>query len=466
MPVSEPHSDYKKAINSWELVGDCVEGEATIKREKTAYLPKPNPTDFSNENQARYNAYLQRASFQNVTARTKNTLLGAAFRKEPITGKIPTLIEYLIESSTIDQLPLLNLLKKSVGEVLEKGRYGILVEYPPADSGLTKAEVEELGLRAFLAPYEAENIINWRMTDGRLTLVVLQEKRIGEDDGFTVTEEPQFRVLRLIEGIYSQQIYNEKGEPLGNPVIPVKSDGSQWGEIPFAFMGSENNDADVDTAPLYDMAIVNIAHYRNSADYEESLFLVGQPTPVVSGLSQGWVDDNMKGGLHIGSRAVISLPVGASASLLQAGANTMPMEGMEHKEKQMVALGARLIQPQGQPETAAAVRIKYTADNSVLSGVVDNVEDAIRWALQWAGEYMGVDPATVDIELNKTFFEEGIDPAVLTGLVPLLDRRAISIPVARDHLRKTGLIAEGKTDEEIDAEIEASNPIGGTGGVV
>ena len=462
MPVSKPHSDYDKAVKSWILVADCVEGEAAIKRAGTAYLPKPNQTDASAENQARYNAYTQRASFQNVTARTKNTLLGAAFRKEP-KPDIPDLINYILESSTKNKLPLLNLLKKSVGEVLEKGRYGILVEYPPADKNLTKAEVEKAGLRAHLAPYEAEDIINWRMAKGRLTLVVLQETRSIEDDGFTETKEIQYRVLRLVEGVYSQQLYDKGGEPLGLPVMPLKADGKKWDEIPFAFMGAENNDADIDTAPLYDMAIVNIAHYRNSADYEESLFLVGQPTPVIAGLDQGWVDENMNGGLHIGSRAVISLPKGADAKLLQAGANTMPMEGMEHKEKQMVALGARLIQPSGGVETAYAAKVKYSADSSVLAGVVDNVEDAMRWALRWVAEYMGADPIKVEIELNKIFFEDGIDPQVLTGLVPLIDRGAISIPVAREHLRKTGLIAEGKTDEEIDAEIEAANPIGGTG---
>lgn len=458
MPVSQPHPDYKDNVKSWELVGDCVAGEATIKRKTTTYLPKPNPTDKSDENTARYNAYLQRASFENVTSRTKSTLLGAAFRKEP-APELPTLIEYIIEASTIDKLPLLNFLKKSVGEVLEKGRFGILVEYPPADSNLTKQQVVDLGLRAYLSPYEAEDIINWRMTDGKLTLVVLKELNSTDDDGFTETTEIQHRVLSLVDGIYSQQLYGQDDKPIGDTITPVNADGKTWDVIPFAFMGAENNDADVDNAPLYDMAIVNIAHFRNSADYEESLFLVGQPTPIISGLTQSWVDDNMKDGLHIGSRAVILLPKDGKAELMQAEPNSMPLEGMEHKEKQMVALGARLIQPSGGVETAYAAKVKYSADSSVLAGVVDNVEDGIRRSLGWVAEYMGASPEEIKIELNKVFFEEGIDPQVLTGLVPLIDRRAISIPVAREHLRKTGLIAEGKTDEEIDAEIEAASPI-------
>lgn len=462
MTVKQPHAEYSDKIKSWDLVSDCVEGEDAIKKGETKYLPKPNPTDPSGENKARYSAYLQRASFENVTGRTKNTLLGAAFRKEPIPT-IPDLIKYILESATRGNLPLLNLLKKSVGEVLEKGRFGMLVDYPRVEGELTKADVDESGAKAFLAPYEAEHIINWRMTTGKLTLVVLKETRSTGDDGFTETTEIMYRVLKLKDGIYSQQLFDQDEKVLAEAVEPLKADGTKWNKIPFVFMGSENNDADVDTAPLYDMAIVNIAHYRNSADYEESLFLVGQPTPVVTGLTAQWAEDHIKGGLQVGSRAVINLPQGADAKLLQAEANSMPLEGMKHKEKQMVALGARLIQEADQPETAFAARLKYSADNSVLSGVVDNVEDGIRWALQWVAEFMGVSPDLVEIELSKTFFEEGIDPQVLTGLIPLLDRGAISIPVAREHLRKTSLIAENKTDEEIDAEIEAANPIGGTG---
>ena len=56
--------------------------------------------------------------------------------------------------------------------------------------------------------------------------------------------------------------------------------------IPFIFCGALNNSPDVDKSPVYDIAEVNIAHYRNSADYEESCFIAGQATPVLTGLTQ------------------------------------------------------------------------------------------------------------------------------------------------------------------------------------
>lgn len=46
----------------------------------------------------------------------------------------------------------------------------------------------------------------------------------------------------------------------------------------------ENNNPYPDNAIMYDLATLNISHYRNSADYEETMFVVGQATLFVSGL--------------------------------------------------------------------------------------------------------------------------------------------------------------------------------------
>ena len=59
---------------------------------------------------------------------------------------------------------------------------------------------------------------------------------------------------------------------------------------------------------MYDLAVLNIAHYRNSADYEESCFVTGQPTVWASGLTEAWVEDVLKGELRLGSFGGIPLP--------------------------------------------------------------------------------------------------------------------------------------------------------------
>ena len=83
-------------------------------------------------------------------------------------------------------------------------------------------------------------------------------------------------------------------------------------EIPFTFVGAQNNDPSIDESPLYDIAMINLGHYRNSADYEESVFWCGQAQPWISGLDEQWRDWMEKNGVYVGSRAPMMLPVGLS----------------------------------------------------------------------------------------------------------------------------------------------------------
>jgi len=105
----------------------------------------------------------------------------------------------------------------------------------------------------------------------------------------------------LRDGVYVQNLYDENGDLVmyagGPDIYPRQSDGSLWDEIPFSFIGSINNDETIDKAPLYDIAEINISHYRNSADYEESSFLLDSLPLLFSGLTQSWVDQNMSHGI-------------------------------------------------------------------------------------------------------------------------------------------------------------------------
>jgi hypothetical protein len=146
------------------------------------------------------------------------------------------------------------------------------------------------------------------------------------------------------------------------------------------FIGSENNDANPDNPNMYDLASLNIAHYRNSADYEEACYIVGQPTPVLTGLTEQWYKDILGGCVNFGSRGGIPLPVGASADLLQASENTMIKEAMEIKERQMVALGAKLVEQKQVQRTAFETKVEATSEGSILSSSAKNVSNAFVWA--------------------------------------------------------------------------------------
>jgi hypothetical protein len=484
MPVTDTHKLYDKRLPDWLLVRDCVAGSSAIKARAdsgastttttgrgnamsslagTRYLPPPNADDFSEENQQRYAAYRKRASFANFTGNTRDGFLGMVFR-QALALNLPTQVEYLTDNATGGGLSLSQLAQDAVGDTLQTGRYGLLTDYPTAPENLTVEQVRRLGLQANILPYVAESIINWRtaVVDGvrRLSLVVLCEPvEVVQDDGFGVVCEKQYRVLMMIEGVYHQQVFNKDSVPITQAITPRKFDGSLWAVIPFQFIGTNNNDETPDKACLYDIAEVNIAHYRNSADFEESSFMVGQPTPWAAGLTQAWVDKAMKGGVMIGSRAVVVLPVGGSFGIAQAEPNQMPSKGMEAKEGQLVKIGANIIRDTSGDMRVDQVKIVHAGRTSKLGTLAGNVQDALTQSVTWALEFMGGEPVDDMVTVNREFFDSRIDPQEILAGVALLDRGLIAKVDVRTRLRKTEWIGATRTDEDIDGELEGESPI-------
>lgn len=335
------------------------------------------------------------------------------------------------------------------------GRAGLLTDYPSTAAPTTRADALAGNIRPTIIRYKPEQIINWRTrTIGSrvmLCLVVLRETYVSDDDGFAETVNEQFRVLRLDleSGNYVVEIHRN-GETGGLAVFetyqPTDGKGLPLKEIPFSFIGAEDNDPDVDRPPLLDIAELNVAHYRNSADYEESAFIVGQPTPVLAGLTKQWVDEALKGRIRFGARGAIPLPVGGSAELLQAEPNTLALEAMQHKEKQMIALGAKLIENTGTQQTATEATIDTVLDNSVLGTAARNVSMAYRKCLNWAWLYMTGevvdDPEVIDYELNTDFAARTLTAQDRQQIVQAWIQNAITWEEMRWNLKRSGVAYE------------------------
>jgi hypothetical protein len=311
-------------------------------------------------------------------------------------------------------------------------------------------------------PYTAEQIINWKLDayGGRklLTLIVLEEDYPDDDDEFGHEKKKQQRILRLSDEGYSQQIYRDE-MPYTEQFFPTKADGSKWFEIPFVFCGSKNNDASIDDAPLADIAEVNLAHYRNSADYEESCFITGQPTLFIThSLSAEQFAEYNPNGIKLGSRAGHVLGETGAATLVQAEANNIVREAMNSKLNEMVAIGARIVTDRGQNETAEGARIRFASENSVLGDVVNNLSEALFTCILWVGEFMGFDGDT-EFYLNTEFYDKSVDPQLIMSMVTLLDREIIGEADIFDRLKSAGLIEPGRTLDMVKSERGLNNPL-------
>lgn len=466
--VSYARDDYAHARSDWMLVDDVCQGARQVKKRGETYLPKPNPLDLSEENKERYLQYKLRAQFFNATGRTLEGLTGTVFVKWPQL-LVPTTMQYVDKNVDGKGLSIYQQSQSALAEVTMKGRIGLFVDYPPTQSSTTKKQQDDEGIRATINTINASSVINWR-TEAfgaitRLSLVVISEDvAVVGDDGFSETYEPQFRVLILKGGMYFVQIWKERRKEQGEgsewymdaEYQPLNGAGKAWHEIPFIFIGAKNNDTSIDKSPLLDLANVNIGHYRNSADYEDSVYSVGQPQAWMNGLDTEWRDFLQKQGIKVGSKTMLMLPAGGQFGFAQVEPNTLAKEAMDQKEKQMAELGARIVEKGSVVKTATEASNDNEVEHSVLSLIASNVSEAYTQALKWVAAFMNTD-GEIEYTLNQEFNKTKLDPQMLTALVGAWQQGTLPDADLWTQYRKVGLIDPEKDDETIREEVANSD---------
>jgi hypothetical protein len=442
-----------QARKKYNIISDSLEGELAVKDKGVTYLPMPSSCDSQTEKLERYASYKMRAVYYNVIKPTQDALVGQLFLREPKV-KVPKSMEMMLEDINGEGLSFEQLVRKAANHILPYGRGGLLADFPVTDGEVTKADVES-GIRPtirFIPPWA---IINWQITkiktEHKLVMLVLKEayEYTSGYDSFKVQTSHKYRVYRLLEdGCVSVEVWDEESGDLKEAYNLCGQDGKNLGEIPFEFVGSENNDSEIDEPPLYSMAVLNIAHYRNSADYEESVFLVGQPTPVYAGLTDDWVTNHFQKGIPFGSRAAVPLPEDATAHLLQAMPNTLAFEAMTHKEEQMIAIGAKIINPRQTVERKEAeIQIEAASQKSVLSTIKDNLEAALLSCLKKAALFVDTTgDEEIEVELNDNFDLTSMSAEELRWLIELFGARLMPFSGVHENLRRSGLVKNSVED--------------------
>jgi len=457
--------DLAEYFDQYDLIRVAIAGSIAVKQERTKYLPMPNAHDLSIENAERYNGYITRAVFYGVTGRTLSGLSGQVFNVDP-TIKVPPILDAVIKDANGSGVPIVQLANEVENHVISYGRAGLFIDFPKtAGKTVTKAQQASGDIRPNIVNYLPWNIINWktikRGAKHYLSLVVLREfydKPLGE---FGYEKDIQYRVLALENNTYKQKLYrkNDTGSfAVTEDLIPVGGNGTPLDFIPFTFIGAINNDVKIDNPPLFDLADLNIAHYRNSADYEDSAYMLGQPTPVATGLTQDWVDNVLKGTIPLGARAVVPLPVGADFKIEQVQPNTLAFEAMEHKERQMVALGAKLIEQQKVQRTATEAGLEETSETSILASITNNVSAGFKFALECCSIFAGSTTVTEDannetivFELNTEFSLATASPDEIRSTIDAWQKEAITFEEMRAKLRRVGMatVDDNKAAQDI-----------------
>lgn len=469
MAVTTTHASYDAARLKWQRLRDVIAGrDAMIARSivtgRAATLAQSFNTSvgeeyiprLSGQDDPSYRAYLCRANFFGATGRTVDALVGMIMAK-PAETKLPAPLEAYQDDITLSACPLREFVQQVLMEEISITRVGILVDYPAVNpAGLSRAAAEQMNLRPFLRKYTGETIINWRTSavNGAevLTMVVLSETvEVPGDDEFSTNSEMRYRVLDLTEQGYRVRILNEKGE-LMSEAFPLMN-GAAMTFIPFAIVGGPS----VRKPVLLDLCDTNIAHYRNSADYEHGLHLVGLPTPYVAGVQ---LEPNQS--LNIGGTAAWVFPdPAASAAFLEfKGDGLQSLErAMATKQQQMAVLGARMLTDEKRAaEAEQTVSMRTASERSVLAATAGDVADAMRQCLRWMAQWAGANPDAVNFALNVDYGAQRMNAQMLTSLVGAWQTGAIPLQVFFNNLQRGEIAAADMKFEDFEAQLSDQGP--------
>lgn len=424
-------SEYTDRFHQWQLVRDCVEGSDRVKEMGELYLPMASGRH-DQAQKSRYEAYKKRAVFVNFTGQTLEIMHGMIFRRCP-TIKVN---DDFFNSGRLDNVDakgssLYQFASNSTYDVMQTGFGGYLLDIPSAPDGISVADAEKMGVRPFIRYYRAEDIRFWSYDtiggNERLSLVVLHENVDTSGDEFQHVMRDRYRVLSFDQdGFYYQRVYtpvyDKKGKEIEDfsvEVVPVTVNKERIRYIPFAMLPYGGPEKPM----LYDLALLNIAHYQSTADYKNGVHMTTIPTGYITGHSSPAAsnpNEKQDDDITLGGDVFLT----EENSDARFGVLTFAGEGLNHAESdidkiesQMAGIFLKDIAPDKKTsETAESAYVHRAGENAKLSTFARNMSIKLTWIIQLYQEWCGYGTDEVTVQLNYDYETMSLDPNVINSI--------------------------------------------------
>ena len=430
MKVANRHDDYNKYLPLWKRVRDAVAGQDAVKKERTTYLPALN-----GQTPESYEAYLLRAVYTNFTKRTLQTALGQLFRKQPVVTEID---EDMLNDIDLNDTSFSFLTRQVFSEIMQTNRAGVWVDY------------DDQIKRTYLKLYKAENIINWKVENNSLTLVVLEGMIPAESkDVFEHKYETVWTVL-LIDpetGLFTVREYKKNQQQnfdLVSEVVPMVQ-GSAVDYIPFYIVTQDGVSEQMENAPLLDFVDLNLAHYKNSADFENLLHWTGAKTIITRGFGDR--------AFPVGG--AVDLPVDGGAAFLEASSDSGLRDELTAKENRMAVLGSSMISGKGRYVASAETQnLTSAGEYATLADISGAVSDAFSKILTFLNYWQTGSVEPVEVEFNKDFELAQLNTQDLIALMGAVQAGGLSWEAYYYQLKGREVYPQGWSMEDERAAIE------------
>lgn len=459
------HPSYDSHIATWEKIRDVIAGEEAVKDKGIEYLPSLGGSGDGVLTQlaetgsfvtSSYPSYLLRASFYEASSRTVDGIKGVVFKKAPQIEFPKSQVE-LLDTVGEEDTNLIDFAKEVFENIFSMGRHGVLLDF---DSNLTDANI-----KPYLVGFKTEDILNWKIEkiegENKLTLLVLRENGYGEGDSiFEHKEYQKRRVLTLNRNaetndyVYTITIFKLKKNKDKKDEWALESEeipyirGKTIPYIPFMFFGVNNNTSKIDKSPILGIVNMNLSHYRSSADIEHGRHFTALPTAWVAGFDVAGTK------LEIGSPvAWVSENPNAKAGYLEyTGQGLGAIEkALEHKEKQMASMGARLLEePRKAVESADSHKQRRSGEESITASIANGLSNGFTKILEWITEW-NLLTGEASIIFNTKYVSDVMEPQMLTALMLARQQGEISRDTFLYNMQKSEILPDGRSiDDELD----------------
>ena len=415
------HPEYDNMVLSWQKMNDCQSEKYVKSRDDESnidkvYLPKTSGQKADATNgESDYQTKKTRANFPSNLIDTERAMAGL-LSKSKLVIEVPTPLDTITESITDNGEDIKALNARINDQQLITSRCGLLVDLPVG------------GGEPYVVIYTAERILNWDTiiadNDEKPTMVILDVSSYAIDKSTGKWEwVKRCKVLGIDEiGYYTYETedtledidFTKAPEDAARPVIS----NSSANEIPFVICNASNTLFSVEDPCLEPLADDSLHYYRNSADYEELLYMQTIAILVRTGFSE---ED---------AKLTISVNEGISSTNPDAKVYFAEVSGagisesrtaLENTMLEMTNKGVALMEA-GANESGEALSIRLTTKTTKLTTIAATSAQAIEKTLKIIARWMGIKDNEISISSSDDFTDNTLTVEELEKLSAMVER--------------------------------------------
>ena len=428
--VGDPCAYYETMLPQWERVRAACAGErAVVAYDKDKGLDVMNFTNllipFSpSMSPAQYAFYLSEAEWPGVTSVYSKILLGGLLRKSPkltLPEEFPEseeAVQWLTNEFGQDGQSLAAFLDEAVYEELQTSRAWVFVDYPVGPEPTSRDEQRER--KPFVILRKAEDVINWTVTNNKLSRVIVRTfKEVHRDeDSFHPDIVQVVHVHELFEDKYRVRVFEKRAAESDVSVragvrqskvsqevfelIHTSGDVMINGEpLDFIPAWSLNGSIDVQQPHLVNFVDKEVSLYNKTSRRNHLMYGAATYTPYICSDME---DSKFKEIVEQGLGTWLHLQKGDTADVLKPPTESLKdMEvAISNAYEELARLGIRMLAPET-AQSGVALELRNAAQSAQLGTLNTKVSATLRavisFMLRWRYD---VDIVAEEIEFSMS----------------------------------------------------------------